>query len=201
MLKQFALVNKKPLLLHTFDAFLQWGKPVRFILVLAGSMVKQWAEICSDYHFTTKHLVVTGGQTRLQSVKNGLKHIPDNAMVAIHDGARPLVSSLLIEEGFSLAAKTGSAIPVVKISDSVRKTAGTNSRPVNRKNLLMVQTPQFFQSSLIKKAYDLIKKENFTDDASLFETAGHKLSLYQGDRQNIKITFQEDLNMMEALLK
>jgi len=198
--KQFTLVNGKPILLHTFDAFLNANKDYHFVLVLSEAMMPLWKDICHQYHFSVNHQIVAGGHSRFQSVKNGLQQIPDNALVAIHDGVRPNISTRLIEEGFSLAIKTGSAIPVVKITDSVREVNETNSKPVSRNNLVLVQTPQFFQSSLIKKAYSSTCQTNFTDDASVIEQAGHTVTLFEGDRINIKVTFKEDLGIVETLL-
>ncbi len=142
-----------------------------------------------------------GGNTRFQSVKNGLEHIPKEALVAIHDGVRPLVSTKLIEEGFSLAEKNGSAIPVIKISDSVREIKGDTSNPVSRQNLRLVQTPQFFKSTLIKQAYQSVTSNNFTDDASVLQQAGRMPYLFEGDPKNIKVTLPEDLEMVNMFLE
>ena len=143
-----------------------------------------------------KHQIVAGGSTRFHSVKNGLKNIPERALVAIHDGVRPNLSKRLIDEGFALAQKTGSAIPVIKISESVRETDGINSRPLNRQTLRLVQTPQFFQAGLIKDAYSNAIQTNFTDDASVYEDAGNKVTLFDGEQSNVKVTFEEDLRMV-----
>jgi len=198
--KQFALVNNKPLLLHTFDAFLKASKDYHYVLVLSESMIPFWSDICHQYKFIINHQIVAGGSTRLQSVKNGLENISEDVLVAIHDGVRPHVSKRLIEEGFALADKSGSAIPVVKITDSVREIKITNSKPVSRNNLVLVQTPQFFQSSLIKEAYRSTIQTNFTDDATVYEQSGHAVTLFEGDRRNVKVTFEEDLSIVGSTL-
>ena len=199
--KQFVVVKGKPLLLHTFEAFLRWEQSARFILVLSKPIVEQWHQICSSYKFKTNHQIVIGGSTRFQSVKNGLEQIPENSLIAIHDGVRPLISKILIEKGFSLAEKNGSAIPVVKMSDSVREIKGVVSKPVIRQNLRLVQTPQFFKSALIKRAYQSATSDNFTDDASVYQQAGRIPFLFEGDPKNIKVTRPEDLEVVKMFLK
>ena len=194
--KQFVPTNGKPLLLHTFDAFLKTQEAFRYVLVLSELMIPFWKDRCIKYKFTVKHQIVAGGSTRFHSVKNGLKNIPERALVAIHDGVRPNLSKRLIDEGFALAQKTGSAIPVIKISESVRETDGINSRPLNRQTLRLVQTPQFFQAGLIKDAYSNAIQTNFTDDASVYEDAGNKVTLFDGEQSNVKVTFEEDLRMV-----
>ena len=199
--KQFMLVNGKPILLHTFDAFLKASKDYHYVLVLSELMMPFWKDICHQYKFTVNHQIVAGGQSRFQSVKNGLQQIPDDALVAIHDAVRPSISKRLIDEGFALAIKTGSAIPVVKITDSVRETKETVSKPVSRNNLVLVQTPQFFQSSLLKKAYSSTHQTNFTDDASVIEQTGHTVTLFEGDRGNVKVTNPDDIDIIKMFLK
>ena len=199
--KQFVVVKGKPLLLHTFEAFLRWEHSAKFILVLSKPMVEQWHQICSSYKFKTNHQIVIGGSTRFQSVKNGLEHIPKEALVAIHDGVRPLLSKRLIKEGFSLAEKNGSAIPVIKISDSVREIKEDASKPVSRQNLRLVQTPQFFKSTLIKQAYQNATSDNFTDDASVLQQAGSIPFIFEGDPKNIKVTRPEDIEVIKIFLK
>lgn len=199
--KQFTLVNGKPILLHTFEAFLNANKDYHFVLVLSEQMMSFWKDICHQYQFSVSHQIVAGGQSRFQSVKNGLQQVPDDALVAIHDGARPNLSTRLIEEGFALAHKTGSAIPVVKITDSVREVNETGSKPVSRDHLVLVQTPQFFQSSLIKKAYSSTRQTNFTDDAAVYEQAGHAVTLFEGDRGNVKVTCPVDIDFVKVFLK
>lgn len=199
--KQFALVNSRPVLMHTFDAFLKTNFDFRFVLVLSKTMTKQWENLCKQHHFTAEHLIVEGGSSRLQSVKNGLEYIPEGTLVAIHDGVRPVVPAGQIEKGFKLAAITGSAVPVIRIDESVRIIDGKNNKALNRQMLRLVQTPQFFHSSLIKKAYAGSTRTDFTDDASVYENAGHKTTLFEGDRHNIKITWPEQINQVKQFLK
>ena len=183
-------------MLHTFDNFINADKAYNYVLVLPELMIPFWDDLCIKHKFTVKHQVLAGGRTRFHSVKNGLEKIPDDALVAIHDGVRPNVSKRLIIEGFKLAEKTGSAIPVIKVADSVREADGVNSKSLDRQSLRLVQTPQFFQSNLIKQAYSRIAETNFTDDATVYEQAGHTVTLFEGDRKNVKVTFEEDLGMV-----
>ena len=199
--KQFVLIRGKPLLLHTINAFLRVDQSFKLVLVLPDKMVEQWKSICKEYHFIHNHLIVPGGKTRQLSVLEGLKYIPDDSLVAIHDGVRPVVSARLIEEGFKLAKEKGSAIPVVEVTDSVREVEGRSSKVVNRENLRLVQTPQFFQSERIKTAYLKISDKTFSDDASVYENRYNEVCLFSGERENIKITYPVDLISVEALLK
>ena len=187
--------------MHTLDAFSNVNLAFRFVLVLSASMVEYWKNLCSEYHFTTEHLIVEGGDSRLQSVKNGLGAVPDETLVAIHDGVRPIVSKGIIEKGFKLAAVTGGAVPVIRIRESVREIEGKHSKVLNRQTLRLVQTPQFFHSSLIKNAYAGLTGEDFADDASVYENAGYKVTLFEGERENIKITWPQDIIAADVLLK
>lgn len=199
--KQFALIKGKPVLLHTIEAFLRSDKSFNFILVLPDSKsIEQWKSVCKKHRFNNFHQIVLGGESRQQSVQSGLDKVPDNVLVAIHDGVRPFVTQRLIKEGFELASKTGSAVPVTEITETVRQIKSGSNKVVDRENLLLVQTPQFFQSNLIKQAYKNINRSDFTDDASIYENAGYKLTFFEGERQNIKITYPVDLLIAEALL-
>jgi 2-C-methyl-D-erythritol 4-phosphate cytidylyltransferase len=149
--------------------------------------------------------VVTGGVTRFQSVKNGLENIPENALVAIHDGVRPLVSTRMIATSFALARIHGSAVASLPLKESLRlitegEPAPLESTAVDRSLYRIIQTPQTFQAGVIRKAYAVGEDETLTDDASVAERSGSKICLFEGDPVNIKITHPEDLIMAEALL-
>ncbi len=198
--KQFLLLEGKPLVMHTFKAFSGfYGKAV-FMLVLPGIEIGRWKQLCAQYNFTLPHRIVEGGPTRFHSVKNALSAIPDKNMVCIHDAVRPLVSSETIANCFRTARIHGSAIPVVPLSESVRQVENGLSRAVNRKNYRIVQTPQVFQSQLIKKAYLQTYRENFTDDAVVLESNGQPVYIVSGNTENIKITHPGDLAYAEAVL-
>ncbi len=198
--KQFLEVAGKPLLMHTFQTFLRYAPNIEFVLVLPEAYFEFWQSLCQKHRFPHRHQMAVCGPTRFHSVKNGLKQVPDDALVAIHDGVRPLVSLETIGRGFHYAEKFGNAIPVIPVSESVRITENALSETLPREKLRLVQTPQCFQARLIKKAYNKNYTESFTDDASVFETDGHRIFLVDGNPENIKITTPSDLRMAEALL-
>jgi 2-C-methyl-D-erythritol 4-phosphate cytidylyltransferase len=146
--------------------------------------------------------VCLGGKRRQDSVAAGLKRLKACDWVVIHDGARPLVTKELIEEGLKAAKETGAAVAAVPVTDTI-KVAGDDrivlETPV-RQNLWAVQTPQLFRFDIISKAYQQAKGE-VTDDAALVEQAGYKVKLYMGSYDNIKITTPQDLLIAEAILK
>ena len=194
--KQFLLLHNTPILMRTLKQFSHFEE---IVLVLPPFQFEYWKELCSRYNFTQKHILVVGGETRFQSVKNGLLSIADNTIVAIHDGVRPLTSVSLIN---NLVAKSKSGIgviPIIPVKDSYRKVEGGNSIQIDRNNLFKVQTPQCFVTSDIKKAYAQNYSSIFTDDASVFEANGGKISTLLGEESNLKITNEEDLKIAEIL--
>ncbi len=199
--KQFIVINNKPLLIHTINAFLQYAPDIECVLVLPEKQIQHWQELCKQYNFFYTHKIVAGGPTRFHSVKNGLKHISGNCIVAIHDGVRPLVNIETIARVFKFAQRFGNAVPVVDINESVRLLDGAISKTQDRSKLKIVQTPQGFLSDKIKAAYNQNYKEDYTDDATLLESVGERIFLVEGNHENIKITKQEDIFITKALLK
>jgi 2-C-methyl-D-erythritol 4-phosphate cytidylyltransferase len=197
--KQFAELKGKPVLMHTFDRF-SFLNDVSFVLVLPKLLIPDWQELCKKHHFTVEHQHAEAGPKRFHSVKSGLKLVPENSIVAIHDGVRPLVSEKTIQRCFDLAEKKNSAIPLIRITESIRQVDGLFSRAVNRDEFRVVQTPQVFNSTLIKKAYRQNYHDKFTDDAVVFERDGNQVFLTEGNRENIKITEFADLEIAEKLL-
>ncbi len=199
--KQFLGLAGKPLLMHAFRAFSSYEPGMSFVLVLPEDSFEAWKDLCRKHGFHIHHELVAGGPTRFHSVKNGLKHIPDEALVAIHDGVRPLVSTTLISRVFHFAAKFGSAIPVTTPDESVRQAEQALSQPLPREKIRLVQTPQCFRAVPIKNAYNRNYSEAFTDDATVLEATGERIFLVEGERTNIKITTPEDLRVAAALMK
>lgn len=199
--KQFLELAGKPMLLHAFQAFSSFEPGMSFVLVLPEESFDAWQALCHRHGFHIRHELVAGGPTRFHSVKNGLKHIPDQALVAIHDGARPLVSTNLISRVFHFAAKFGSAIPVVTPEESVRQAEQALSQPLPREQIRLVQTPQCFRAAPIKNAYNRNYSEAFTDDATVLEATGERIFLVEGEKTNIKITTPDDLRVAAALLQ
>jgi 2-C-methyl-D-erythritol 4-phosphate cytidylyltransferase len=197
--KQFVELNGKPVLLHTLEAFIRYSPSIRIVLVLPEDDFEIWRSICEKFEFNYPVTLQKGGETRFQSVKNGLQNITEG-LVAIHDGVRPLVSEDIIGASFRLAAIHKCAIAAVRLKESIRMTDQDNTKAVDRSRFRLIQTPQTFDVSLIKKAYEQKEEISFTDDASVAERAGNIISLFEGSYENIKITTQEDLIVAKALM-
>ena len=199
--KQFLPINGLPVIMHTIHAFHKYDNQLEIIVVLPASDLNTWEDLCATYSFSIPVKIVQGGKTRFQSVKNGLEMIEGNGMVAIHDGVRPLVNREIIAASYQIAALHGSAIAAVRLKESIRVTDKDETRTVDRSKFRIIQTPQTFRVKIIKNAYDLAELDEFTDDASVVEKAGYKISLFEGSYRNIKITTPEDLIVAEAFLK
>lgn len=200
--KQYLPIGGKPVLMHTLEVFAKAEPEVFLILVLPEADFSLWKELCLTHGFFLPHQVIAGGNSRFQSVKNGLNALPfPEGLVAIHDGVRPFVKKEVIIESFDQAEKTGSAIAVVPLKDSIRKISedGTNTFQ-ERQYFRLVQTPQTFQIKKIKKAFEVSELPQFTDDATVYENQGWQVTLIPGNPENIKITTQEDLEYAEYLL-
>jgi len=199
--KQFIEIHGKPVLMHTLEAFYKYDNTIQLILVLPDCQLNAWKELCLRHAFLLPHQIVSGGETRYISVLKGLDLIKRPALVAVHDGVRPFVSSGTIKRCFEEAEKHGSAIPVIDVVDSIRQITKTGSQSVDRTNYKLVQTPQVFDSEILKKAYLQDFSVLFTDDASVVEALGLKITLVEGNRENIKITTAFDLILAEAVLR
>jgi 2-C-methyl-D-erythritol 4-phosphate cytidylyltransferase len=199
--KQFLLLDGKPLLMHTVERFRSFDVNMEIILVLPDEHISLWDSLVAENSFDVIHMVVPGGEERFHSVKAGLALVMDEALVAIHDGVRPLVSHDTIWRCFADAEEFGSAVPFVEPSDSVRILDGDDSRPLPRREIRLVQTPQVFRSSVLIAAYERGYDPSFTDDATVVEAAGIKVHLTHGNRENIKITTPEDLAVASTLLR
>lgn len=199
--KQFITIERRPLLMHTILAFLNSDPNFEIIVVLPENQIENWKTICENLNFSTKQTLVSGGSTRFHSVKNGLKKITEEGIVFIHDGVRPLVSAKTINNCYEMALKKGNALPVIAPSESVRRIVNDKNKAVDRSNYVLVQTPQTFKVSLIKKAFEQDYNQKFTDDASVLENYGREIQLVEGNRENIKITYPEDLDLAKIYLE
>ena len=199
--KQFLEVNGLPILMHTLNAFYKYSESIQVILVLPEDDFATWKNLCAKYNYNKPVVLEKGGDTRFQSVKNGLGKIEGDGLVAIHDGVRPLVSEDIIGASFRLAAVHGSAVAAVRLKESIRITDQDNTKAVDRSRYRLIQTPQTFDVALIRKAYQIKDEPSLTDDASVAERSGHVISLFEGSYQNIKVTTPEDLIFADALLK
>lgn len=199
--KQFLELGGRAVLMHTIEIFRKFDPEIEIITVLPENQIRHWLELQEKYDFRIIQTLVKGGETRFHSVKNGLEFIDSPGLVAIHDGVRPFVSIETIKRCFDTAAHTGNAIPVITPSDTLRVVNDAASTPLNRSQVRLVQTPQVFNTMLIKKAYDLGYSPEFTDDAMVLERAGNTITLVDGNRENIKITNPEDLLISNAFIK
>jgi len=198
--KQFMLLGKLPILMHTINRFYDYDQAIEIRVVLSEIEIETWEKLCRDYNFTIPCSIFHGGESRFHSVKNGLHELNSPSLIGVHDGVRPLVSMGTIARCFELAETSGAAIPVIPISESIRRFDGADSVSENRSIYRLVQTPQVFDSNILLDAYNLPYEESFTDDASVIEKAGYKIYLTEGNEENIKITSPNDLLIAEALL-
>jgi 2-C-methyl-D-erythritol 4-phosphate cytidylyltransferase len=206
MPKQFIELEGKAILQRTIEVFLNACPGVNIITVLPESHMDYWRQYCLDRNFICPQVLVKGGFTRFHSVKNALAKVPAGALVAIHDGVRPLVTPQFLRDLFEQAEKVNGLIPVLPCIDTMKvlqKTSlglsSVSGASADRSVLYGAQTPQIFRSELLKEAYAQPFDESFTDDASVMEKYGKSLSYVIGERLNIKITTKEDLILARAI--
>lgn len=199
--KQFELLAGRPLLMHPIEAFHKAIPGIHIIVVIAKEMQAHWNKLCENHHFAIPHTLAEGGPERFHSVKNSLSLISGEGWVAVHDGARPLVSHQMLQHAFKTAELFGAVIPVIAVSDSVRQVNGALHSRIDRQTLRLVQTPQIFEVSILKEAYMQQYYPDFTDDATVVEASGRQLTLIEGEIGNIKITLPHDLIVAEGLIK
>jgi 2-C-methyl-D-erythritol 4-phosphate cytidylyltransferase len=200
--KQFMKLDGKPVIMHAITKFAESGLNIEIIVVLNKDLIPQWQELCKEHNFNTEVRIIEGGENRFESVKHGLTLVGEDGIVAIHDAARPLVSSKTIVTGFKAAEMYGNAVPAIPLTDSIRQIDSSKSIAVDRTRYCIIQTPQCFQIGILKKAYSIAEyKIHFTDDASVVEGSGEKIHLIDGNPDNIKITTPRDFILAEALIK
>lgn len=233
--KQFIPIEGKPLLMHTLETFHRWDASAGIILVLPEDHQPYWKMLCREIGCRVPHQLVTGGETRFHSVRNGLAflahtcalpagepeikqtpgpqtagpqtqpatgpELPEPFYIAVHDGVRPFVAPSVITACFKEAIRSGAAIPVVPMIDSLRESDENGSHPVDRSRYFAVQTPQVFDGHLLLQAYAGPCHPSFTDDASVVEALGVPIRMVEGNRENIKITTPFDLVIAGALLR
>lgn len=206
--KQFMLLNNKPVLMHTIERF--HGIVDRIIVSIHPNMISYWKNLCTEHQFSDKHELVSGGQTRFQSVKNALNYYHqskptaeefDNTIIAVHDAARPLIDQQLIKHSFELSGEGICTSLAVKSTNSIRIGTGTNSKSIDRESVWLIQTPQTFPAPIITKAYEQKEDMLFTDDCSVVEQLGYPIKLIESTPKNIKITYPEDFKVAEIYLK
>ncbi len=205
--KQFFSLGGKPILVHTIAPF-DRSPLIRSILLVVGEEDQDYClkEIIEAYRLRKVSHIVPGGKQRQDSVRNGLDALPsDSEIVVIHDGVRPFVTREMIEESIRSAIRFGAALVAMPVKDTIKMIHpdGTVLRTFEREALYQAQTPQTFQTPLIKEAYRRAREEGFvgTDDACLVERLEKKVHILPGSYTNIKITTLEDLMLAELLLK
>lgn len=196
--KQFLLINNEIILMRSIRAFYEFDSSIEIIVALPNDQTEYWTKLCTEKHFNINHKVVVGGKTRYHSVKNALREIGSDGIVAIHDGVRPLVSQSTINLVYEIASINENAVPYIDIVDSIRKIDSNINSPVDRNKYKLIQTPQAFNCKLIKSAYNQEWDKSFTDDATIVEMTGIKINLVSGNRENIKITNRIDLKIAET---
>jgi 2-C-methyl-D-erythritol 4-phosphate cytidylyltransferase len=200
--KQFIELQGAPIIIHSLKRFINYNLNIQIIICVHKNYKSHLENIIQKFNLETKNIqIVFGGDTRFQSVKNGLNLIQDlDAVVGIHDSARPFVSLKTIQNCFETAAIKGNAIPCISINESLRKISNNINSSINRNEYKIIQTPQCFLVSKIKKAFEQEYNFVFTDDATVLETIGEKIVLVEGNEENIKITSPHDLLIAKALI-
>ena len=211
MPKQFIELEGKAILHRTIEVFLNACPGVNIITVLPESHMDYWRQYCLDRNFICPQILVKGGITRFHSVKNALEKVPTEALVAVHDAVRPLVTESFVKSMFEKAETTPALIPVIPCVDTMKVLEKKNvhgveelvtmqGQSVDRSILYAAQTPQIFHSEILKDAYGQAFDTAFTDDASVVLKYGKNLSYLIGERFNIKLTTQDDLVLAKAIL-
>jgi 2-C-methyl-D-erythritol 4-phosphate cytidylyltransferase len=199
--KQFLLLAGRPVLARTIEAFRRVAPEAEIVVALPADRLDEWAGLCLEYDVPA-HKICEGGATRFLSVRNALAEVDHSCeYIAVHDAARPLVSPELILRTLETARLHGSAIPVVPLTDSVRRLTENGSHPEDRSTLRGVQTPQVFRADILRTSYERAVGDDFGDDATVTESVGYTVMPTEGERRNIKLTEPEDMTIAEALLR
>lgn len=201
--KQFLLLDGLPVLHRSILAFVDACPDVKVVTVLPREHVSLWEDLCTKYPLDVPQRIVEGGITRFHSVKNALAKVPDGVVVAVHDGVRPLVSGALIKEMFSQMRSCRALIPVLPVTDTLKslmrnpdgRIVATGDPDPDRSRVFGAQTPQMFLSEELRAAYELPYDLSYTDDASVAARYGIPLSYIDGERNNIKLTTPEDMEL------
>ncbi len=198
--KQFLAIQGKPILLHTIDQFVAAFSDIQLVVVLPEGYVQEGKDLLSKNGFTKNIVFVAGGDTRFQSVKNGLAQVKESAIVFVHDAVRCLLTPALIQRCYQQALENGSAIPAVSSTDTVRLLRGEKNEVFDRESVMLIQTPQTFQSDILLDAFNQTFDPIFTDEANVIEANGKPVFLVDGEFENIKITRPLDLAIAEYIL-
>jgi 2-C-methyl-D-erythritol 4-phosphate cytidylyltransferase len=198
--KQFMLLRDKPVLYYTLSTFIESYNDLQVILVLPMEYTDMGQEIIDAFFDKERIRITAGGDTRFQSVKNGLALVEEESVVFVHDGVRCLLTKDLIHRCYQQAVETGTAIPAIPSKDSIRLITEEGNAAFDRNKVMLIQTPQTFHSKIIVPAFQIDYKDKFTDEATVAEAYGMKVSLVEGEETNIKITRPVDLLLAEQIL-
>jgi 2-C-methyl-D-erythritol 4-phosphate cytidylyltransferase len=198
--KQFLTLNNTPILIHTLRNFFAFNRNFEMVVVMHHDYISFWKDLCLQFEDVPEHTVVAGGEERFHSVKNGVEAVSSDVQhIAIHDAVRPLVSHETLARCFNALNEYNAVVPAIPINDSIRQVHGLLNKSVDRSLYKRIQTPQCFESSMLKEAYSKPFSPLFTDDASVVEANGHSVFLVEGNLENIKITSPIDLIVGESL--
>lgn len=203
--KQFLPLGGRPVLMHTIDRFREVFPDMHIIVVLPQGQHDYWHDLCRRHHLEGGFLTAPGGDTRFHSVLNGLNAIPadvSEGLVGVHDGVRPFVSRDTLLRCYEEAARSGTAVPVTPVVETLRHVSPDGeSMTVPRSDYRLVQTPQVFSLALLRQAYRQPYAPQFTDDASVVEALGERITLVEGNRENIKLTTPADLLLAKGIME
>lgn len=198
--KQFLEIEGKAILLHTIDQFTAAFSDIELVIVLPQGYIKEGQALLTQSGYHKNIQFVAGGETRFESVKNGLTKVSNDSIVFVHDAVRCLLTPALIQRCYQQAVEKGSAIPAVSATDTVRLIQGVVHSLLDRENVMLIQTPQTFQSSILLDAFKQDYIASFTDEANVVEASGKAIFLVDGEFENIKITRPLDLAMAAYIL-
>lgn len=200
--KIFAPLCGKPLLAQLVEVFQDCPSVDEVVIVLGKGNLERGQRLVAERGWSKVIAVCQGGLRRQDSVREGMKRLSDCQWAVIHDGARPLISTNIIETGLDEAQSNGVAIAAVPVKDTIKLVSedGFVQQTPNRQDLWAVQTPQVFRFDLLAKAHRQAAGE-VTDDAMLVEQLGYKVKVYMGSYENIKVTTPEDLALAESILR
>jgi len=194
--KAFLELAGAPLVVHTLRRFLPLSEIGPIVVVAPAERVASMIELVRPLAEPGRISVCAGGPTRRDSVRLGLAALPRVEQVLVHDAARPLVSAALIRRVLAAVAETGAALPGVSPRDAVRRVAGGQlAGPLDRRSLVLAQTPQGFRLELLREAHDKAAAEGLEadDDAQLVWALGHPVTVVAGEESNLKVTIDSDL--------
>ncbi|MCX6317755.1 MAG: 2-C-methyl-D-erythritol 4-phosphate cytidylyltransferase [Bacteroidetes bacterium] len=199
--KQFMLLKGRPVLYYTLKTFLETWPDLQVILVLPVEYTDMGQEIIDAFFDKNRIRITAGGDSRFQSVKNGLALVDEEGIIFVQDGVRCLLTPALIERCLAQAVETGTAIPAIPSNDSIRLVNEEGNTAYDRSKVMIIQTPQTFHSKILLPAFQIDYKDKFTDEATVVEAYGMKVSLVEGESTNIKLTTPVDLLIAERILE